>query len=186
MAVLAPISAFLFRGMGLRPGPILDAAIFGVAILAAVFLLLVQAIVALDCFASIRRRPLLCLSGGARRPGIAICPLRRRQYDWSEPHVGLAWPLMVLLHWAKDRHRATSLAPAKAVEIGFPPCKPYAFVILFRKRISLTDFAVLGIISPPMSGGSLTFFSKPEGESAFRRFRRQLAFTANVSFRQQD
>lgn len=63
VAVLATLPAVLFRGLGLRPSPIMDAAIFGVAILAAGFLLswgaeaaeqhisqgLILAIVALQC-----------------------------------------------------------------------------------------------------------------------------------------
>ena len=44
--------------------------------------------------------------------------------------VGLAWPLMVFLHWMKDGHRAINLAPANAAEIGFLMLASlYAFVM---------------------------------------------------------
>ncbi|MBI0539834.1 sodium:proton exchanger, partial [Roseomonas sp. KE2513] len=56
--------------------------------------------------------------------------------------VGLAWPLVVVMHWMRDRHRAITLAPANAVEIGFLLLASlYAFVILFRGSIGLLDFA---------------------------------------------
>jgi cation:H+ antiporter len=61
--------------------------------------------------------------------------------------VGLAWPLIVLLHWLKDRHRSIDLAPANAVEVGFLLLASlYAFLILFKGRISLFDFAALAAI----------------------------------------
>ncbi|WP_092681180.1 sodium:proton exchanger [Rhodopseudomonas pseudopalustris] len=61
--------------------------------------------------------------------------------------VGLAWPVIVLLHWMKDRHRAIELSPSNAIEIGFLLlASVYAFVILYMGRITLVDFAVLAAI----------------------------------------
>lgn len=58
--------------------------------------------------------------------------------------VGLAWPLMVLLHWAKSRQRAVELAPVNAVEVSFLLLgSAYAFVILVKGAISPIDFLVL-------------------------------------------
>lgn len=163
VAVLATVPAVLFRGLGLRPGPILDAAIFGVAILAAGFLLswgaeaaeqhisqgLILAVVALvtvlpeyavDLYYAFQ-------AGRAGPESQYVHYAAANMTGANRLLVGLAWPLIVLLHWAKDRHRAISLAPANAVEIGFLLLASlYAFVILFKGRISLTDFAVLGAI----------------------------------------
>lgn len=61
--------------------------------------------------------------------------------------VGLAWPLMVLLHWFKTRHRSIELAPANAIEIGFLLLASlYSFVILIKGRITLLDFVILAAI----------------------------------------
>lgn len=64
--------------------------------------------------------------------------------------VGVAWPLVVILAWWRGRNRAgkagagVALEPHNAVEIGFLTlASAYAFLILFRNRISLLDTLVL-------------------------------------------
>lgn len=61
--------------------------------------------------------------------------------------VGLAWPLLVFLHWLKNRNRAIELGEGNAIEISFLlVASLYAFVILFKAQIGLLDFAVLAAI----------------------------------------
>lgn len=58
--------------------------------------------------------------------------------------VGLAWPLMAVLHWYKTRQRAIELQPANGLEIGFLlGASLYAFIILLRDQIGLWDTLLL-------------------------------------------
>jgi len=160
IALLATLPAVLFRLIGLRPSPILDAAVFGLAILAAGFLLswgaeaaeqyisqgLILAAVALvtvlpeyavDLYYAYQ-------AGRAGPESQYVHYAAANMTGANRLLVGLAWPLIVLLHWLKDRHRSIDLAPANAVEVGFLLLASlYAFVILFKGSISLLDFAAL-------------------------------------------
>jgi cation:H+ antiporter len=163
IALLATAPAILFRLWGLRPSPVLDAAIFGIAILAAGFLLswgaeaaeqhisqgLILAVVALvtvlpeyavDLYYAYQ-------AGRAGPESQYVHYAAANMTGANRLLVGLAWPLIVLLHWVKDRHRYIELAPANAAEIGFLLLASlYAFVILFKGRITLLDFLVLAAI----------------------------------------
>lgn len=163
IALLATLPAVLFRLTGLRPSPVLDAGVFGFAILAAGFLLswgaeaaeqhisqgLILAAVALvtvlpeyavDLYYAYQ-------AGRAGPESQYVHYAAANMTGANRLLVGLAWPLMVLVHWLKDRHRSIDLAPANAVEIGFLLLASlYAFVILFKGSISLVDFAVLAAI----------------------------------------
>ena len=163
IALLATVPAIFFRLIGLRPSPILDAGVFGLAILAAGFLLswgaeaaerhisqgLILAVVALvtvlpeyavDLYYAYQ-------AGRAGPESQYVHYAAANMTGANRLLVGLAWPLIVLLHWFKDRHRSIDLAPANAVEIGFLLLASlYAFVVLFKGRISLVDFAVLAAI----------------------------------------
>ena len=163
IALLATLPAVLFRLTGLRPSPILDAGVFGFAILAAGFLLswgaeaaekhisqgLILAAVALvtvlpeyavDLYYAYQ-------AGRAGPESQYVHYAAANMTGANRLLVGLAWPLIVLLHWLKDRHRAIDLAPANAVEVGFLLLASlYAFVILFKNSISLIDFAALAAI----------------------------------------
>ena len=58
--------------------------------------------------------------------------------------VGFIWPLLVLLYWWRSGRPAVRLKPANAVEVAFlAVASVYAFVIVFLRRISLFDFAIL-------------------------------------------
>ncbi|WP_077923944.1 sodium:proton exchanger [Spirosoma sp. 209] len=58
--------------------------------------------------------------------------------------VGVAWPLMAVLHWYKTRQRAIDLQPANGLEIGFLlGASLYAFIILLRDQIGLWDTLIL-------------------------------------------
>lgn len=160
IALLATVPAILFRLMGLRPSPVLDAAVFGVAILAAGFLLswgaeaaeqhisqgLILAVVALvtvlpeyavDLYYAYQ-------AGKAGPESQYVHYAAANMTGANRLLVGLAWPLMVFLHWMKDRHQAIDLAPANAAEIGFLMLASlYAFVIWLKGNIALIDFVVL-------------------------------------------
>ncbi len=52
--------------------------------------------------------------------------------------VGLAWPLMAVLHWWRSRQCGIALATVNMVEIGFLLlASMYAFVIVLKNSISL-------------------------------------------------
>ena len=160
LAVLAAMPAVVAQALDLRPGPILDAAIFGIAILAAGFLLSWSAEAAEQRIAQG-----LILAGVALvtvLPEYAVDFYYAYQAGQAGPDspyvhyaaanmtganrllVGVAWPLMVLLHWLKDRDRAVQLAPGNAIEIGFLLlASVYSFGILYRGRITLVDFLFL-------------------------------------------
>ena len=160
IAVLATAPALILRAAGWRPNPVVDAAVFGIAVLAAGFLLswgaeaaeqhisqgLILAAVALvtvmpeyavDLYYAYQ-------AGRAGPDSTYVHYAAANMTGANRLLVGLAWPLMVLLHWFKDRHRSIELAHANAIEIGFLLLASlYAFVILFKGRITLVDFAIL-------------------------------------------
>ena len=58
--------------------------------------------------------------------------------------VGIAWPLMAILHWWRTRQRGITLATVNVVEIGFLLlASVYAFVIILKNRIDVYDTVVL-------------------------------------------
>lgn len=58
--------------------------------------------------------------------------------------VGLAWPLMAVLHWWRTRQRSIALATVNMVEIGFLlMASLYAFVIVLKNRIDYVDTLIL-------------------------------------------
>lgn len=163
IAVLASAPAVILKVIGLRTGPFLDAAMFGVAILAAGFLLSWSAEAAEQHIAQG-----LVLAGVAL---ITVLPeyavdiyyayqAGRAGADSQYVHyaaanmtganrllVGLAWPLLVFLHWLKNRHRTIELTRDNAVEVFFLLLASlYAFVILLKARIALFDLAILATI----------------------------------------
>lgn len=159
ITLLAIAPAMGLRLSGWRPDPVADALVFGVAVLAAGFLLswgaeaaekhisqgLILAIVALvtvmpeyavDLYYAFR--------AGQAPQSNYIHYAAANMTGANRLLVGLAWPLMVLLHWAKSRQRAVELAPVNAVEVSFLLLgSAYAFVILLKGAISPIDFLVL-------------------------------------------
>lgn len=58
--------------------------------------------------------------------------------------VGLAWPLLVAIHWARGGGRAVELTRSNAVEVAFLLLASlYAFVIVLKDGIGPLDFMVL-------------------------------------------
>lgn len=158
-ALAATAPAIFFRVMGWRPNALLDSAVFGVAVLAAGFML------SWGAEAAERR-----ISKGLILAGVALITVlpeyavdmyyayqagRFPQSNYvhyaaanmtgaNRLLVGLAWPLMVLLHWWRTRQRAIELASVNSIEIGFLLlASVYAFVILLKNRIDWSDAVVL-------------------------------------------
>lgn len=159
IAVLATLPALYFRYTGSRPDPILDSAIFGIAILASGFMLswgaesaegqissgLILAIVALvtvlpeyaiDIYYAWR--------AGQAPQSNYVHYAAANMTGANRLLVGLAWPLLVLINWWRNRERGIGLAPVNGVEIAFLLVPTiYAFVILLRDRIGPFDAIVL-------------------------------------------
>ncbi|KAF1709830.1 MULTISPECIES: sodium:proton exchanger [Pseudoxanthomonas] len=61
--------------------------------------------------------------------------------------IGLAWPLLVGLHWWRSRQRGIVLQYENSVEIVFLAlASAYAFIILLKNSIGIIDFLVLGVL----------------------------------------
>lgn len=159
VAAAATIPALLFRYFGYRPDPVADAAVFGVAILAAGFLLSWGAETAEGQISSGLILALVALITVLPEYAIDIYYAYRAGADPASNYVhyaaanmtganrllvGLGWPLLVLLHWWRTRERTIELAPVNAVEVTFLLLPSlYAFTILWRDRIGLFDAVVL-------------------------------------------
>lgn len=160
VAVLAATPALGLMISGWRPSPILDAAIFGMAILAAGFLLswgaeaaerhiaqgLILAMVALiTVLPEYAVDFYYAYQGGHAGPGsIYVHYAAANMTGANRLLVGLAWPLLVFLHWVKTRRREIELTNENAVEVSFLLLASlYPFVILLKARIDAFDFAIL-------------------------------------------
>ncbi|UGV24670.1 sodium:proton exchanger [Rhodopseudomonas boonkerdii] len=160
IAVLAALPALALRAVAWQPGPIVETAIFGVAILAAGFLLswgaeaaeshiaqgLILAAVALVTvlpeYAVDMYYAFQAGQAGPESPYVHYAAANMT--GANRLLVGVAWPLLALLHWIKARHRAIELTNDNAVEISFLLLASiYAFVILVKGSITLFDFAML-------------------------------------------
>lgn len=61
--------------------------------------------------------------------------------------IGLAWPLLVGLHWWRSRQRGIVLQYENSVEIVFLAlASAYAFIILLKNSIGIIDFLVLAVL----------------------------------------
>ncbi len=159
MTLLAAAPALGLRLSGWRPDPVTDALLFGVAVLAAGFMLSWGAeaaekhisqglIVALVALVTVMPEYAVDLYY-AYRAGQApqsdyIHYAAANMTGANRLLVGVAWPLMVAVHWLRTRQRSIELSPVNAVEIAFLLLGSlYAFVILLKGSISAVDFAVL-------------------------------------------
>jgi cation:H+ antiporter len=155
----AMIPAVILRIEGWRPNPLLDTFVFGAAILAAGFLLswgaeaaekrisagLIVAIVALITVLPEYAVDFYYAYSAGANPGSNY--VHYAAANMTGAHrllVGLAWPLLVLLHWRRTRDRAIELRPANRTEILFLLLPSiYAFAIVAKGRISPIDTIVL-------------------------------------------
>ncbi|MES2136675.1 MAG: sodium:proton exchanger [Pseudomonadota bacterium] len=159
IAVLVILPALYMRYTGARPDPLLGSAIFGFAILAAGFMLSWGAEAAEGQIASGLILALVALVTVLPEYAVDIYYAWRAGQDPQSNYVhyaaanmtganrllvGLAWPLLVLLNWWRNRERGIALAPVNSVEIAFLALPSlYAFVILLRNRIGPADAIVL-------------------------------------------
>ncbi|MBX9847044.1 MAG: sodium:proton exchanger [Xanthobacteraceae bacterium] len=159
IAVLVILPAIYFKAAGLRPDPVLDAAIFGAAILAAGFMLswgaetaegqisagLILAVVAIITVLPEYAVDLYYAWRAGQAPDSNYAHYAAANMTGANRLlVGLAWPLLVVLHWWKTRAKHIPLAPVNSVEIVFLLLPSlYAFTILLRDRIGPLDAVVL-------------------------------------------
>ena len=159
IALVAILPAAIFRFSGFRPNPVLDTAVFGVAVLAAGFMLswgaeaaekrisqgLVLALVALvTVLPEYAVDMYYAYQAGKAPESNYVHYAAANMTGANRLLVGVAWPLMAILHWFRTRERSIQLATVNVVEIGFLLVASfYAFVIVLRNRISLVDTVVL-------------------------------------------
>ena len=159
IAVLAVMPAVVFRITGWRPSPLLDTAVFGVAVLSAGFMLswgaeaaekriskgLILAAVALvTVLPEYAVDMYYAYQAGKFPESNYVHYAAANMTGANRLLVGVAWPLMALLHWARTRQRMIPLAQVNMVEIGFLLLASlYAFVIVLKNRIQLWDTIVL-------------------------------------------
>jgi cation:H+ antiporter len=156
-AVMIP--AVILRIEGWRPNPLLDTFVFGAAILAAGFFLswgaeaaekrisagLIVAIVALITVLPEYAVDFYYAYLAGANPGSNYVHYAAANMTGANRLlVGLAWPLLVLLHWRRTRETAIVLRPANRTEILFLLLPSlYAFAIVAKGRISAIDTVVL-------------------------------------------
>lgn len=160
LAVAAATPALTLRLTGLQVGPIGETAAFGVAILAAGFLLswgaeaaerhvsqgLIIAVVALVTVLPEYAVDLYyAYQAGKVGPGSQYVHYAAANMTGANRLlVGLAWPLLVAIHWARGGGRAVELTRANAVEVAFLLLASlYAFVIVLKDGIGPLDFVGL-------------------------------------------
>lgn len=157
LAAMAP--AMLFRLNGWNASPLLNTAIFGIAVLAAGFMLswgaeaaesyisqgLILAIVALiTVLPEYAIDMYYAFQAGLAPESNYVHYAAANMTGANRLLVGLAWPLILLLHWWRSRNRVIALAPANIIEIIFLfIASLYAFVIVLKNRIDLFDTIVL-------------------------------------------
>ena len=159
VTALAMIPAIVLRVEGWRPNPLLDAFLFGGAILAAGFFLswgaeaaekrisagLIVAIVALiTVLPEYAVDFYYAYSAGANPGSNYVHYAAANMTGANRLLVGIAWPLLALLHWRRTRERAITLLPANRTEILFLLLPSlYAFTVLLRDAITILDAIVL-------------------------------------------
>ncbi|HVN83404.1 MAG TPA: sodium:calcium antiporter [Candidatus Binatia bacterium] len=154
-AVTLPALALRFGGVHAAAGT--EAALFGVAILGAAFLLTWAAEVAqLDISQGLALAALALI---AVLPEYAV----DLYFAWKAPHhheytayatanmtganrllIGIAWPLIVVLFWWRGHGRELELPRSRSIELVFLTIATvYSFVIPLKGTISLLDMVVL-------------------------------------------
>lgn len=159
IAVVATIPAIALRMGGWRPNPLLDALLFGAAILAAGFMLswgaeaaekrisqgLIVAVIALITVLPEYAVDFYYAYVAGQNPGSSYVHYAAANMTGANRLlVGLAWPLLMFIHWFRTRQREIALASVNAAEIIFLLIgSAWSFTILLRDEIGLLDTAVL-------------------------------------------
>ncbi|OJY52378.1 sodium:proton exchanger [Sphingomonas sp. 67-41] len=159
IAVAATIPAIALRTGGWRPDPLLDALLFGMAILAAGFMLswgaeaaekrisqgLIVAIIALITVLPEYAVDFYYAYVAGQNPGSSYVHYAAANMTGANRLlVGLAWPLLMFIHWLRTRQREIVLSSVNAAEIIFLLIgSAWSFTILLRDEIGLLDTTVL-------------------------------------------
>lgn len=159
IALAAVLPAVVLRLTGWRPGPVVDTAVFGVAVLAAGFMLswgaeaaekriaqgVILAIVALiSVLPEYAVDMYYAYQAGKAPDSNYVHYAAANMTGANRLLVGIGWPLLAFLHWSRTRQRGIPLASLNLVEIGFLLLASlYAFVIVLKNRIDLLDTAFL-------------------------------------------
>lgn len=158
-ALITAIPAVALRTAGWRPDPLLDAAIFGFAILAGGFMLswgaeaaekrvsqglIIAAIALVTVLPEYAVDFYYAFAAGKDPASNYVHYAAANMTGANRLLVGLAWPLLVLIHWLRTRTRRIELAPLNAVEIVFLLIGSiWSFMILLRDQIGILDTVVL-------------------------------------------
>lgn len=158
-ALVVAFPAVALRIGGWRPDPLLDAGLFGSAILAAGFMLswgaeaaekrvsqglIVAAIALVTVLPEYAVDFYYAYAAGQDPSSNYVHYAAANMTGANRLLVGLAWPLLVLIHWLRTRQRQIDLAPVNAAEIAFLLIGSiWSFTILLRDEIGLLDTIVL-------------------------------------------
>lgn len=159
IALLAIAPAMVLRVAGESERAPVNAALFGLAILAAGFLLSWGAEAAEKYIATGFVVAVVALITVLPEYAVDFYYAYRAGQDPSSGYVayaaanmtganrmliGLAWPLMVWLHWWRSKQKGVALDRENSVEFVFlTAASAYAFVIVLKNTISVIDFAIL-------------------------------------------
>ena len=162
VAVLVVLPALFLRLAGGSAGPLGDAVLFGLAILAAGFLLswgaeaaekyvatgFVLAVVALITVLPEYAVDFYYAFRAGQDPASGyVAYAAANMTGANRLLIGLAWPLLVGLHWWRSRQAGIALQRENIVEIVFLAlASAYAFVIVLKNSIGMFDFIVLGAL----------------------------------------
>ena len=157
VAFTATVPAIILRLGGVHVAAGIEAVVYGVAILGGAFLLTWAAEVAemdisqglaLAFLALVAVLPeyavdLYFASAAASRPEYTAYATANMT-GANRLLIGVAWPVIVVLHWMRTRQRVLKLPSSRAVEMVFLSLATlYSFVIPFKGTLSLMDTAVL-------------------------------------------
>ncbi|MCU6435297.1 sodium:proton exchanger [Undibacterium sp. Jales W-56] len=162
VALMAMAPAVVTRFMHWHLDPVAGTAVFGIAVLAAGFMLswgaeaaegrisqgLILAVVALiTVLPEYAVDMYYAFQAGKHPQSPYIHYAAANMTGANRLLIGLGWPLLVFLHWRRTREKAITLARTNAIEVGFLLlASAYAFVILMKNRIDALDaIALFGI-----------------------------------------
>lgn len=159
IAILAALPAVGVRLSGQALAPLVGAGVFGVAILAAGFMLswgaeaaeervsqglMIAGLALVTVLPEYAVDIYLAFRAGQMPGSYYVHYAAANMTGANRLLVGFGWSLVVILHWIKSRSRAVPLRESNKVEIFFlAAATVYGFVIVWKDAIELIDFFVL-------------------------------------------
>lgn len=158
LAVAAIVPGLLLRSTRFAPPPPVAALAFGIAVVGAAFLLswaaegethvakgLVIAVLALVTVLPEYSVDIYLAYQAGANPGSDYVQFAAANMTGANRLlVGVIWPLLLLVYWARTGISSVSLRRENDVEIAFLAlASAYAFAIVLKKRIDLIDFVIL-------------------------------------------